>query len=125
MRSVGPGSVVVLALVDPSAALRRAVEAPHPWRVAVWLGGLALALGLATLPRQLPALAEAMPPLGDPRLDAQTAALRDALTRLLLADRLVPSPSVLLAALLLVLAAEPVLMLARERRTAIVTVVLV
>lgn len=115
---------VVAALVDPGAALRRAVREPRPWRWALWLGGAAVVLGLTTVPRQLSALADAMPLFGDTVLDAQTVAFRRGLTRLIVADRLVPAPTLLVAAAFVFLAAEPVLMLARDRRAAILTVVI-
>jgi hypothetical protein len=82
------------------------------------------AMGLATLPQQLGVLHRALAPTGEPLQDAHTALLRDGIVRVIVVDRLVPSPTLLVAGLLLVLAAEPVLMLARERRGALHAVVL-
>jgi hypothetical protein len=81
-------------------------------------------LGLATLPRQLALLERTLAPSGDPLMAAHGALLRDGILRVILVDRLIPSPTLLLAGLLLVLAAEPVLMLARERRGTLYKIVL-
>jgi hypothetical protein len=109
-------------LVDPRAAARAATKAPSPWAV---LGVLALywtALGLGTLPRQLALLSEAFAPTTDPALSAGRDALTSGLVRLIVVDRLVPVPAALLGAALLVVAAEPVLMLSRDRRPALAAV---
>jgi hypothetical protein len=81
------------------------------------LGGAAL--GAATLPRQLHELSRALAPAGDPLRDAQHAMMWSGLLRFVLVDRLVPPPTLLLAAILLVLVAEPVLALPRDRRPAL------
>lgn len=121
MRAV---SAIPGVLVDPVGCLERAATRPEPWWIGLTLAAGSIAVGLATLPRQIAALARALPMTGTPVLDIQTQALRTGLLHLIMADRAVPSPSVLAAAILLVLAAEPVLMLARDRRPAIWAVVL-
>ncbi len=124
---IGTGSPAwqpLSVLVDPGGTLRRAVADPHPAVLAAGLFAALSVLGLATLPRQIHLLAEALPPTGDWLLDDQQAELRAGVLRLVVADRLVASPTLLLAVLLLAWAAEPVLMLARERRDAIWTTVL-
>lgn len=117
-------SPLAAVLVDPIRSIDRVASAPRPGRIGLWLGVWTGALGVATLPRQIAALARSLPATGSAVLDAQTDVLRMGLLRLMVVDRLVPSPSLLAAALLLVLAAEPVLMLARDRRRAIWAVVL-
>ncbi len=109
-------------MIDPPEALRRAVLDPRPLRTAAALGSAALALGLATLPRQVEILNRVLAPSGDPAENMYHELLRAGLLRLIVADRLVPSPALLVAAVLLVVLAEPVLMLAQERRKAIVQV---
>jgi len=111
-------------LVDPRGGMRTVAERPRPWALVVSLGAFLVALGLATLPRQLALLDRTMGATGDPLLDAQTELLRSGVLRLIVADRLVASPTLLVAALFLALAAEPVLMLARQRQPAIWAVVL-
>jgi hypothetical protein len=106
-------------LVDPVGAAFNAVARPAPFAVAAWLVALLVPMGVATLPRQFELLHRALPLVGEPLIDAQQEALRAGLERLVVADRLVPSPSLLLAALALVVFAEPVLMLARDRRAAL------
>lgn len=110
------------ALADPPEAMRRAALDPRPLRTAAALAGAALVLGLATLPRQVAILNRVLAPTGDPAGDMYHEALRAGLLRLIVADRLIPSPALLLAGVLLVAMAEPVLMLARDRRKAIVQV---
>ena len=111
-------------LVDPRGAMRGVAERPSPWALIVALASGLVALGLATLPRQLALLDRTMGATGDPLLDAQTELLRSGVLRLIVADRLVASPTLIVAALFLALAAEPVLMLAREQRPAIWAIVL-
>jgi hypothetical protein len=85
-------------------------------RPAVAMAGLLLlvgGLGAAGLPRLLPLLAETIAPAGTPLLAAHRDALHAGLVRYLLADRLLPPFPFACAALLLALAAGPVL--ARRR----------
>jgi hypothetical protein len=102
-------------LVDPAGTAKAAHGSE--------LGGLALtvftavaAVGACTLPRQLSVLDHALSATGQPALDMHYQAMRSGLTRVIIADRLVLSPTLLLAAFLLVLASEPILALARDRR---------
>lgn len=112
-------------LIDPVGAHREAARRPRPLGVAAaLLVGLAL-LGAATLPRQLALLERTLGSTGDPMLDVQQALMRAGLLRLIVADRLVPSPTLVVTAVLIVAAAEPILALARDRRSAIWTIALV
>lgn len=111
-------------LVEPRAAIQDALAEPRPWITAVALALPLVALGLATLPRQLSLLDAAFALTGDAQADFTARMMREGLTRLIVADRLVPSPTLLAAAFLTVIVAEPVLMLARERRAQLWSVVL-
>jgi hypothetical protein len=110
-------------LVDPVAAFRAAASRPAPGLTLAALAATTTVLGLATLPRQLMLLGRGLPFTGDALIDAQHEALRHMVTRLIVIDRLVPQPAVIVAAILVLLAAEPVLMLARDRRKAVLAVV--
>ncbi|MCK5712150.1 MAG: hypothetical protein KAI25_05500, partial [Hyphomicrobiaceae bacterium] len=88
-------------LVDPRGAMRGVAERPSPWALIVALASGLVALGLATLPRQLALLDRTMGATGDPLLDAQMELLRSGVLRLIVADRLVASPTLIVAALLL------------------------
>lgn len=113
------------ALIDPRGAIQDAMANPAPmWIGAVFLGAAA-AVSLGTLPRQLALLDVAVPVLPETVLAAQQEMLRRGLTRLILVDRLVPQPTVLVGAGVLVLLAAPVLMLARDRRAVLIAVALV
>ncbi len=106
---------VATGLVDPS---ERLADARRPRPSLVW-GGILIAsslMGLLTVPRQLAHLIRVMPVLPEPLLGAQQDAVRQGLTRMIIADRLIPSPTLLLAAVLVAVAAEPVLSLAVSRR---------
>lgn len=111
-------------LIDPVKTLRGAVSRPRPFAILVVLLALLVLLGAGTIPRQLFLLDRLFAPIGDPMVDAQRDLMRGGLVRLIVADRLVPAPTVLLAALLLGWAVVPVLALARGERSAIWTVVL-
>lgn len=106
-------------LVDPVRTIDRSLSAPRPWAVAATLGLALVALGLGTLPRQLALLGAAFPASADPAADLAAQWMRSGLTRLMIADRLIPSPTLLLAGVLVGIAAEPVLVLPRERRPAL------
>jgi hypothetical protein len=123
-RRSGQRAVLLAVLVDPLGAMRATVSRPRPARLLAGLGVSLLALGVCTLPRQLALLSRALPAAGDGVLDAQRNALSAGLVRLMFVDRLVPSPTLVLAAAFLVVVAEPVLMLARDRRRAILAVAL-
>jgi hypothetical protein len=105
-------------LFDPVSSLRGAVRDPALWPTAIALAaGLAL-LGSLTLPRQLADLALALAPVGSPLQDGAHAMMRPGLLRLMLADRLLPPATPVLAAALLALGAEPVLALSGATRRA-------
>jgi hypothetical protein len=106
-------------LIDPVGATELAVHRSRPLQAALGLAVLLVGLGVATLPRQIALLDRSLAPVGDPMVDMPHAMMYDGLLRLIIADRIVASPALLLAALLLAYAAEPVLALARERRAAI------
>ena len=112
------------ALIDPVGASDAAVSRSRPGATAAGLAALLVVLGLATLPWQVALLRRSLAPVGDPMIDVPHAMMHDGLLRLIIADRIVASPALLLAALFLVYAAEPVLALARERRAAIWVVAL-
>lgn len=115
--------LMAAVFVDPVEAFRAAARMPSPWPLLIGFAGTIVGLGLATVPRQLAFLGTSLPATGDPIMDAQQVALREVVTRLIVIDRLVPAPTVLMAAGLLFVVAEPVLMLARDRRRALVVVV--
>lgn len=106
-------------LVDPAGSIRASLRDPVvvPMIASVVLG--CAALGAATLPRQMQELWAAVAPIGDPLRDVPHAMMWRGLRRLALVDRLVPPAGALAAALLIVLAAEPVLALPRDRRHAL------
>ncbi len=110
-------------LVDPLGTVESVVRRPHFAGTLLTATTLLVAFGAATLPRQLSVLYLALAPTGVSAVDAHYAAMQDGLTRLMIADRLVPSPTLLLAATVLVLIAEPVLAMARGRRETLLTLV--
>lgn len=112
------------SLVDPPAAARSAAAQPVPWLALVAVVLVAAALGAATLPRQLDILSRALALTGDPIRDLRNGTMHDGLLRLIVIDRLVPPPTLVLTALLLVGAAEPVLALPRDRHRLLWAVVL-
>jgi len=111
--------------IDPTSACRTAIRRPEPWRLLALLVLVLMVLGLATLPRQFALLKLGLPLTGDPVTDAQLQALRAGIVRLIVVDRVLPQPAVLLGAVLFVLAAEPVLMLAQEHQRALIAVAIV
>lgn len=107
---------IINVLLDPRRNFRR-IQVDDLWGapwVLVVLG--AAILGVATVPKQLRLLSEALPPSADPFLSIQHAAIREGLTRLVLADRLVPAPTLLVAAVMLGFVADSLLSLSRDRR---------
>jgi len=108
--------------LDPMAAFRVAASRPAPGATLAALTATTVAFGLSTIPRQLSLLGRGLPFTGDPLMDAQHEAIREMVIRLIVVDRLVPQPTVIVAAVLILLVAEPALMLARDRRKAIVAV---
>jgi len=90
------------------------------------LGRLAVVIavaGAATLPRQLSLLARALAPSGSPLRDAHHSALEMGLVRVVVLDRLVPPPTVLIAAVMIAIVVEPALALAEGDRVRVRTVV--
>lgn len=116
--------LIAMVLVDPRRAVEEAMGRPRPLVVALGVLTITALLGAATLPRQLDLLFAALAPTGDLARDLHHAAMEAGLTRIIVVDRLVPPPTLLVAALVLGLAAEPVLSLAEDRRRAVWTVVL-
>lgn len=110
-------------LVDPKSTLVASIRDAQPLTLVLLLAVVLAALGVATLPRQLDLLARAFPMTGDATADAVAGLMRRGLTRLLVADRLVAEPVLLIAGVLVGVAAEPVLALPSGRRSAIWTVV--
>lgn len=108
--------------MDPRTACQRAIHTGAPGRLAATILGIAIALGVATLPRQVAILNRTLAVLGDAALDAQRELLRAGVVRLMIVDRVVPAPTLLIAAVLVLVTAEPVLMLARDRRPSRVAV---
>jgi hypothetical protein len=90
--------VIVEALVDPRRATTQVAEFGAPrWTLLVVLA-VAVVLGLSIVPRQLALLAVAVEHTGF-GLEAYRSAMHAGLRRLVVADRLVPEPTLLLACL--------------------------
>jgi hypothetical protein len=117
-------NLIALVLIDPRRAVRVAIGQPRPAVIALTALVTTALLGAATLPRQLDLLSASLAPMGDLARDLHHAAMQAGLTRIVVADRLMPPPTLLVAALVLGLAAEPVLSLAEDRRRAVWAVVL-
>lgn len=114
--------VVWTVLADPVSAMRRALAHPEPARVGLLLLLVVVLLGMATVPRQFALLAVQLPALPSGSQGPE-AVLRDGIERLIVLKRLLPSPTLLFAAVALALVAEPGLALAATSRRAIWTVV--
>ena len=112
------------SLVDPAAAARSAASQPVPWFALAVVILAAAAIGAGPRPKQLDILGRALAFTGDTMRDLRNAAMHDGLLRLIVIDRLVPPPTILLAALLVVGAADPVLVLPRDQRKMLWAVVL-
>ncbi len=119
-----PFGMLAAVLVDPVGTTRSAARAAEPAKLAVAVIAGISAIGAAALPRQLSVLRQALSPTGQPELDLHYHAMRAGLTRVIIADRLVLSPTLLLSAALLVLASEPILALARDRRKVLLAMAL-
>ncbi len=109
-------------LFDPSGAASSVGRRPAFPGVALAAFISLLVLGAATIPRQLAVLQRALGATGNASQDLHYGMMGEGLTRLILVDRLVPSPTLVLSAVVLVLLAEPLLGLARDRRAALWTV---
>jgi hypothetical protein len=115
---------LIAVLVDPTATTRSIAAEPNAVSLALVLFAISLLLGAVALPRQLDVLNEALAPMGHAALDLHHRAMRSGLTRVIVADRLMPPPTVLLAAGLVVLVSDPLLVLPTERRPSLWSVVL-
>jgi len=102
------------ALGAPGAAMDVA-GSRHALLALAGLLFLAGVLGAATLPRLLALLAATLVPAGPQLATGHADVLREGLTRYIVADRLLPPPPLVVAALLVGLVAVPVL---AERRVA-------
>ena len=114
-------SVLWSAMVNPARAAHDAVDRPCAASVGATLFVAAALLGVATLPRQL-ALLDQVLSASDPMAQLHYEAMRSGLTRLIWIDRVVTQPSLIFAAVLLVLIADPLLSLAADRKRALVSV---
>ncbi len=115
--SVGIG--VCSVLVDPLASIKKALKEPTPASTFAWVVVLAAIISALCLPMQLELLERSLGSLGDPLLDLKNEMMARGLRRLILADRLLPPPTLLLAAVLLAGAADPILALPQNRRPAL------
>jgi hypothetical protein len=107
--------LVVNVVVSPVGAMRQASTEPGLRLAAAVLLVAVSLLGSVTLPRQLQLLGRTLAPTGNPARDGHHAALSAGLNRYILFDRLVPPPTILLAAGLVIIAARPMLALAGDR----------
>lgn len=121
---IEPVSRVMTVLVDPSGATRSAATESSPWSIALTVFTIAVILSTLVLLRQLALLNQSLAPLGQVALDSHHAAMRSGLTRVIVADRILLSPTMLLAAVLVVIVSEPILSLADDRRKRLWTIVL-
>jgi len=111
---------LVAALTSPAAACRALAREPRPVALGLFLAVAVTAAATATIPRQLDLLERALAPGGDVLRDLHLAAMQTGLLRLIVVDRLVPPPTLVLAGMLLVIAADPVLAVSEERRRILV-----
>jgi hypothetical protein len=121
---LGSALLPLEALGSPGAAMDVA-GSRHAILALVSLLVLTGALGAAALPRLLPLLATTLAPGGSPLLAAHTDALREGLTRYLLADRLLPPLPLVLAALMVAVVAAPILASSRVTARAVCGVIAV
>ena len=123
MKTVGRIFRAMLSvLIDPIAGVRSAAREPP---TAVWTVLLVtvVLIGVATIPRQLALLSSVFPSIQDPMLSAQQQRLQAGLIRLISADRIVATPTLLLASVLVVIAAEPMLGRSENARGALWAVI--
>jgi hypothetical protein len=113
--------MVVNVLTDPAGTMRQVRAGDSIFSLAIVVLSASL-LGLATVPKQLRLLLESLPPVEDALLNAQHEALRAGIIRMIMVDRLIPSPTLLLAVVIAGLMADSVLGLPRDRRGRIWTV---
>jgi len=106
------------ALGEPGAAMDVA-GSRYPVRAVAGLLLSITVLGAASLPRILALLGMTLAPVGSPLAAAHAAALHDGLVRYVVADRLLPPPPLVLAAVLVALVATPMLAARRVAWTAV------
>lgn len=111
-------------LVVPGRAVSVAERNPSPEAVLFLLAGGAALLGATTLPRQIGELNSQMNGVTSDALAAHYAAMRGGLIRLMVFDRLVPPPTLVLSAFLVGLAAGPALSLPRDQDKLLWTAIL-
>ncbi len=114
-------SVLWSIMVNPGRAMRDAADRPCAASVGVTLFVAAALLGVATLPRQLTVLEQVLS-TRDPMAQLHYDAMQSGLIRLISIDRVVAQPSLIFAAVLVVLIADPLLSLAADRKRALVSV---
>ncbi len=94
-----------------------------PVATFAWIAISAAVISALCLPVQLELLDRSLGSVGDPLSDLKNQMMAEGLRRLILADRLLPAPTLVLAALLLAGAADPILALPQNRRPALWAVV--
>lgn len=115
----------IKALIDPAGAAKAAGESANFLVASLALLGTMMALGAATLPRQLMVLGRALGVTGNASQDLHYRLMESGLTRLIVIERLVPSPILILAAVGVVVLADPLLALARDQRPKLRTLVVI
>ncbi len=108
-------------LIDPCGTARLVARRARFAPVVLAAIAAFWTLGIMTLPRQLALLDRALGATGSAAQDLHYRTMASGLTRLLIADRFLPSTTLLLGAVMLVLLAEPLLALANDRRAALWT----
>ena len=111
-------------LVVPGRAVSVAESTPSPEAVLCLLIGGAALLRATTLPRQIGELSSQINGVTSDALAAHYAAMRSGLIRLIVFDRLVPPPTLVLSAFLVGLAAGPALSLSRDQDRLLWTAIL-
>ena len=119
--AVGAGRQLVGVLLSPVHGLSRTADRPAPAALALVLVTLVACAGALTLVPVIRAFDRVFAG-GNPELVGPLAEMRAGILRLLVIERLLPPPTACIAALMLWLAAEPVLSLARERRRALAAI---
>ena len=121
---MAPVKRIAAVLVDPSANVERTLDDSDFLGLATALFALALVLGAAGLPGQLSVLTQSLAPVGQAVLDSHREAMHAGLTRIIVVDRLILSPTLLLAGALIVVASDPILALPEDGRVRLWAVVM-
>lgn len=116
---IGAGVKLGSVLVDPLSSIRSTLREPVPVATFAWIAVLAAVISALCLPGQLELLHRSLGSAGDPLSDLKSQMMEEGLRRLILVDRLLPPPTLVLAALLLAGAADPILALPQNRRPAL------